>query len=82
MTTRTAGAPAGDAGDIAEPVAPAPERLVERTVRFRRSYRGYNRGVEAGFPAAAADELIARGIAVDTAATSREPLAGRMIRKS
>ena len=30
-------------------------RPVEKTVRFRRAYRSWNRGVEAGFPAAPGD---------------------------
>ena len=57
-------------------------RPVEKTVRFRRSYRSWNRGVEAGFPAATADELIARGIAVDISVpVERELLGGRVVRK-
>ncbi|NPD67292.1 hypothetical protein HN018_06855 [Lichenicola cladoniae] len=60
-----------------------PERIVEKTVRFRRSYQSWNRGVEAGFPVLTANSLIARGIAVDISTTvEREPLAGRIIKKA
>lgn len=59
-----------------------PERAAQKTVRFLRSYRSWNRGVEAGFPILTADELIARGVAVDIShPTERKPLAGRVVTK-
>jgi hypothetical protein len=51
------------------------------TLRFKRTYRAWNRGVEAGFPSAEAERLIAAGIAVAIVPTQREPLAGRVVRK-
>lgn len=60
---------------------PEPRRRDEVTLRFVRSYRSWNRGVEAGFTPTMADELIRRGVAV-AVPVIREPLAGRTIRKA
>ncbi|HWX48133.1 MAG TPA: hypothetical protein VNZ61_08775 [Roseomonas sp.] len=53
-----------------------------KTVRFTRSHRLWNRGVEAGFAASQADELIALGVAVQIyPPVQRQPATAGMVRK-
>ncbi len=53
----------------------------EVTVRFARQYKGWARGVEAGFTPTMADLLHTRGIAVIIQDDRGVPTGGRMIRK-
>ena len=68
--------------DLKQPPGPGSLPIREKTVRFLQRYRSWNRGIEAGFPAAQADELVATGVAVQVhPPVEREPLQGRMVRK-
>ena len=70
----TKGAPAP------ESQPPAPQPPAQKTLRFTKTFNKYHRGDHAGFPAAYADQLIAKGVAVEwTSPQSRA--VDQMVRK-
>lgn len=61
---------------------PTPRRSQERTLRMVRSWRSWNRGMEAGFSPDLAALLVGKGLAIDiTDGVERQPLQGRIVRK-